>query len=676
MSWFDNHYAPAYEQEDLRLVLQRLGVVITGDKALATWRGEKTPSVHVYADHWHDYGGDQRGDLLDWLEVAEGMGKDEARAEAARILGIPAPGASTTGRIVSRGATMPPLPDFDPEAHKKPKAETESKNWIEDLTAQAHAALKHSESEAAKRARAYLESRGLSTVVDIFRLGVVDESVKVQQAGQYIDGLRGRLLVPTLQGGVASFYNARDLTDKDPIKYKKPKGITTPAPFNADALEEARALGFLVLTEGELDAASIQVAKGQNYPVLGLSGGLLPEGWAERIKETGARAYVLFDNDDSGREKAERLQATLAGQGIKTFVARYPAPHKDANEALVTLDAQGLAVALDRALEESEAAATSDLLYIRDTWLAELDARANRPHSAYTTGLELVDELLGGGYIEGLHLLGAITGGGKTSYALHIAMHNALAGRSVIFGSYEQSRLELWARIASSITGVPYGAIKRGTYDRHGHKVLTSGELRASEGWERLEQVARHLKVVEGGDAFSRTEGSYTVEVLTRSAEAIAEERGAPPLVIVDYLQRVPIPTKEKATVRERLDYVAGQLQQNVARGVGCPVLAISSINRINYQALPKEALESRLTAFKESGGLEYTAYTAALLYKLPPEKHGTNFSPSLMSKFEPMVVDFVKNREGTTDRYALKWNKVKGTWFDAQKYGSDRDLL
>ena len=128
--------------------------------------------------------------------------------------------------------------------------------------------------------------------------------------------------------------------------------------------------------------------------------------------------------------------------------------------------------------------------------------------------------------------------------------------------------------------------------------------------------------------------------------------------------------------MRERLDYVAGQLQVNVARAVGCPILAISSINRINYQVLPKEPLEGRLTCFKESGGLEYAAYTAALLYKLPDAKRGINFSPGMMGGFEPMVVDYVKNREGKTDRFAVRWEPAKGTWSGAQAYGSDQDEL
>ena len=107
----------------------------------------------------------------------------------------------------------------------------------------------------------------------------------------------------------------------------------------------------------------------------------------------------------------------------------------------------------------------SDAIYVGDTWLAEMDARADRPHTAYTTGLPALDELLGGGYREGLHLVGGITGGGKTSFALHVALHNAVMGRPVVYASFEQSRFELWGRIASTLTGVPVAAMKRGTYE-------------------------------------------------------------------------------------------------------------------------------------------------------------------------------------------------------------------
>ena len=44
--------------------------------------------------------------------------------------------------------------------------------------------------------------------------------------------------------------------------------------------------------------------------------------------------------------------------------------------------------------------------------------------------------------------------------------------------------------------------------------------------------------------------------------------------------------------------------------GLGCLVLALSSVGRSSYR-LGQTDLEGRLAAFKEAGELEYTAYTA-----------------------------------------------------------------
>lgn len=323
-------------------------------------------------------------------------------------------------------------------------------------------------------------------------------------------------------------------------------------------------------------------------------------------------------------------------------------------------------------LEPQEA--TSDHEYINHTWLQELDARANRPHTHYSTGIGPLDELLGGGYVEGLHVIGGITGGGKTSFALSIALHNALAGRDVIYATYEQSRLELWARLAAGLTNVPYGAIKRGVYHRSGERILASQELTASDAWADVEAAAKHLLIVEGGDSLSRTNSAYSVEALVDIAEQITAKHGTPPLVIVDYLQRMPAP-REIRDARERLGYAAGQLQVQLGRGLGCPVIALSSLNRASYRLASLE-LEERLAGLKEAGEIEYTAYTATLLYGLPGNKQGPKMSPGALNGFNPMTVDVVKHREGRPGRVAVKWAAGKDRWYDAMPYGTDNTAL
>lgn len=653
----------ALDNYDLRELLRSRGVQIDAQgKTSATWRSERTPSVQVYEDHWHDYGDpDKKGDLVDWLELAEGMSRTDARTEAARMIGY------TDGETNPNGLRQVPQ-----KVSKAPPSNPAPASWIADLVTQAHAALKRQESTAAKQAHKYFEGRTMAHLIDHLQLGVIDESVKVPQAGGKMNGLRGRAVIPTLEDGQPVWFKARYLGDgtdaqlkaQKVAKYDGPPG-TLPTPFNPAGLTHAAREKFVILTEGETDAVSLLVAYGLEYPVVGLSGGI-PKGWDERIKDSGATAYLVMDPDETGRRHAERYRAQLTGLGVRCYVVNLPGT-EDLNAMLVGQGAETFMQTFESHLEAATLESTSDLLYVRETWLAELDARANRPHNHYTTGLPALDELLGGGYLEGLHLIGGITGGGKTSLALHVALHNALEGRPVIYASYEQSRLELWGRIATRLTGVPYGAIKRGVYDEFGTKLLASSQLKASSGWEKLEEASKHLKIVEGGDALSRQASSYTIEVLADTAQAIAEERGVPPLIILDYLQRVPAPPEMKIKdVRERVGYAAGVLQVRLARELQAPVLALSSIGRASYR-LKEASLEERLSAFKEAGEVEYTAYTALLLYGLPEEiQSEVGLTPGIMNNFRPMAIDLVKNREGDVGQVGVKWLPGRGEWTDA----------
>lgn len=649
---------------DLRELLRARGVQIDhSGMTAATWRNERTPSVHVYADHWRDYGADESGDLCDWLERAEGMSKEQAREETARIIGYDLRTNTGSSGTAVTGDNTP--------YRKRERSQAVTPSWVHELVTQAHESLVKGESETARAALTYFEARGLGALVEALRLGVVDESVKVPQAGRALDRYRGRAVIPTLEGDQAVWFKARDLSGgtADELKaagvhkYDGPSG-SVPAPFNPKGLSHAREAGFLIVCEGEIDGASLLAAYGLKYPVMGLPGGNLPQGWGEKIADAGAPVYLAFDPDAAGARHAERIQAALSGLGIRCYRVNLTA---DLNELLQEYG-EKLPEHFDVALEDAALESISDLLYIRETWLNELDVRANRPHAAYTTGLDAVDNLLGGGYLEGLHLLGGITGGGKTSLALQIATHNALEGRPVIFASYEQSRLELWGRIASRLTSVPYNAIKRGTYDAHGQKLLTSSVLRSDSDWSKLEAVSINLKIVEGGDALSRSTSAYTVEALAKTARAIAEERGAPPLIIVDYMQRLPAPPELRIRdVRERVGYAAGLLQVNLAREIGCPVLALSSIGRMSYKLVEKD-LEDRLAALKEAGELEYTAYTTMLIYNLPDElQTSMNLAPGMMSNFRPMCLDVVKNREGEIGRFATQWTPARGIWKNAQ---------
>jgi replicative DNA helicase len=519
------------------------------------------------------------------------------------------------------------------------------------------------------KARGYLLERGLAGVAAGLGFGVVSEEV-VRKAGldSYLSHkFVGRLLIPSRHNGRTVTLTARALLGQEP-KYDRPGGEIA-APFNADALNIARKSEWVLLCEGELDAASVLVAWGSDAPVLGLPGGKLPQGWAQKLK--GLTCYLLMDNDEAGERHGIRLLEELAAQGIKACrVSWMGESENDINALLKKLGPQVLADWLDERLHEAEV--PSDRLYVRGAFLGELEARANRPAPAYASGLATLDKLLDGGFTDGLHILGGIAASGKTLLALQLAIHNAEAGRPVIYVSFEQSKFELWARIAARLTSLPIAAFKKGRYVDEGGQTWPMRGLLGQHHkpqMERLEAMARALRLVEGDAGVSSGEGRWTVPVIRAEAERQAEAFGMAPLVVLDYLQRMPAPSgSDRRELRERVAMVASSLQVELARGLGCPVLAISSVNRASYAAgRTRTEGEDLLGVFKESGEVEYSAYTAMLLYRLSDkEAQQQQMLPNMLSpSFDPYILHLVKHREGRPGRVLVKRLGNRGVFED-----------
>lgn len=107
--------------------------------------------------------------------------------------------------------------------------------------------------------------------------------------------------------------------------------------------------------------------------------------------------------------------------------------------------------------------------------------------------------------------------------------------------------------------------------------------------------------------------------------------------------------------------------QVTLARGLGCPVLVLSSVRRAAYR-LGEADLEGRLAAFKEAGGSSTRPTPRLLLYDLP---EAVQASLNLLSHFRPMALDLCKNREGRTGRVAAKWEAQWGLWRVAQAFSN-----
>jgi len=398
----------AVQDCDLADVFRELGYHVRSDLVLDPnpLREERTPSLAVRRDDrskWIDRGADtsspgRGGDLIDFLQAKHGLDVEEARAEAARILGVPEWNGSSEPRNPPGAASLKKS-----TAKSGPKREPPVD--YSRLVDQAHEALFLGTSATAHQARAYLKHRGFdlengaAEILKRARVGVIDETVGLPESlhsGTY----RGRLVFPYLDPhGRASFFQARAAADvENTEKFRKPSGGNQTLAFLRHAIRDDAT--FVILVEAELDALSVLAALGPDTPVLAAGGGDVKPEHLDGLLDYLEHVLLLYDADENGARFARSTHAALKDFHGEVRTLALPDGVKDVNEALTAYGSEALAVHLRR--EIAAARRTSDAAYITSTFLEELARRHARPDVAYSTGLAPIDRLLDGGYSEGL----------------------------------------------------------------------------------------------------------------------------------------------------------------------------------------------------------------------------------------------------------------------------------
>lgn len=417
-----------------------------------------------------------------------------------------------------------------------------------------------------------------------------------------------RLIIPTSPCS----YLARDTRQPLPEeakRYAKSK-VGRVHLFNADALYTADQPVFVV--EGELDALSILDVGGAAVALGSVSN------WRRLADMAGEKAPVAplvlaLDTDGPGQAAESSLAEVLAQAGIPCYRQQVAGAYKDANEALQA-DRAGLAAAVrevvERIAEEADAERTAQrealekeaAAYSLQSFIDQIGR--NTEHSALSTGLVSVDELLDGGLYPGLYIVGAISSLGKTTFCLQIADQIAAEGQDVLIFSLEMDRDELIAKSISRLTllldlqqnGTTANAkTTRGILTGSRYKNYSEKEKRliAAAVDKYQNGAARHIYITEGV-------GDVGVKEIREKAQRHYRITGRRPVVMVDYLQIIA-PADIRATDKQNTDKAVLELKR-LSRDLKTPVLAISAFNRQNYRQ------GVNLASFRESSSIEYSA--------------------------------------------------------------------
>lgn len=286
--------------------------------------------------------------------------------------------------------------------------------------------------------------------------------------------------------------------------------------------------------------------------------------------------------------------------------------------------------------------------------LIRADDRLRTPLTSTTiwpTGFDMLDASMGGGLRAGsLNLLAGAQGQGKTTFALQVAKHAASVGRASLYFCFEHDADAMLTRLVAMEAGEAGGLRAPGLSQIRAVMEAPGGiDGGLAERFRDAPAVIDGLMHIEKYGAnmiFHRSNGSKTsLDTIAERAGEVAEKFGEPPLIVVDYLQKVFVPghrTEEESTtmVVEGLKDMANEL--------GAPVLAIAAIDHAGLEANQR----MRVRHLRGSTALAYEPDSVWMLAakKDIVSRNHMMYDMANLDKFrEWTVLTVEKSRYGTT---------------------------
>ncbi|MFL6151910.1 MAG: DnaB-like helicase C-terminal domain-containing protein [Ornithinibacter sp.] len=216
--------------------------------------------------------------------------------------------------------------------------------------------------------------------------------------------------------------------------------------------------------------------------------------------------------------------------------------------------------------------------------------RGARPGAqVWPTGFDLLDTTLDGGLRSGeLVLLGGGEGSGKTTISLQMVRNAVAGGRHGAVFSYEHSAQSLVQRLLAleaadaALAAGQYPALAADVHtvrsvfeaddpDRRGLAEALAGIPYGADALAAVQQYAGRLHLHESGK-------ETTPDEIARVVGEIARESGEPPIVLVDYLQKLPLAGfagDETARVT-----IVTETMKDLSLELECPIVCIAAADR------------------------------------------------------------------------------------------------
>ncbi len=251
---------------------------------------------------------------------------------------------------------------------------------------------------------------------------------------------------------------------------------------------------------------------------------------------------------------------------------------------------------------------------------AELEGKyfRERESSPVQTGLQRLDDCLGGLEKGDVCVIGARPAVGKSAFAAQILCSMAEQGKRVVLYSLEMSEPQLYERFIARKSGIDLTRIRRAQAflgDEEQKFKAANAELKKLDIWISA--------------------GPKTVSQIRSECRHMKAD-----CIVIDYLQLI----RSERHFTNRASEV-GEISKGIkaiAMELGCPIILLSQLNRLSEGKQTKEPTMSEL---RESGDIEQDASTILLLWNRDEQDFGRK------------CLKVAKNRQGTLATIGLEFS-------------------
>jgi len=237
-----------------------------------------------------------------------------------------------------------------------------------------------------------------------------------------------------------------------------------------------------------------------------------------------------------------------------------------------------------------------DILTTTVDKIEELYKAPNNGITGVSSGFNDLDKMTSGLQPTDLIIVAARPSMGKTTFAMNLCETAAMMqDKPVLIFSLEMPSESIMMRMLASLSRVNQTKVRTGELD--------------DEDWARISGTMSML--LDKGKMYIDDGSGLTPTEVRSRARRVARDNGGISMIMIDYLQLMQVPGLSDNRTLE-ISEISRSLKA-LAKELGCPVVALSQLNRSLEQRADKRPINSDL---RESGAIEQDADLIMFIYR------------------------------------------------------------